>query len=150
MDIIGTMLPALIAGATTLGTEFVKGAGKDAWEGVKKLFSKADDKAALAKLEANPSDADAAAALAKALAGRSADDLKSLQTALAAFQPLLADPKLAEAVNINLGKIKAKGGVTFENIISDIGSIRIETGDIESEGTVSFSGIGGPFAAKKP
>jgi hypothetical protein len=150
MDIIGTMLPALIAGATTLGTEFVKGAGKDAWEGVRKLFGGADDKAALAKLEADPSDAGAAAALAKVLAGRSADDLKGLQTALAAFQPLLADPKLAEAVNINLKNIKAKGGVTFENIISDIGSIRIETGDIESEGTVSFSGIGGPLSAKKP
>jgi hypothetical protein len=149
MDIIGTVLPALIAGATTLGTEFVKGAGKDAWEVVKKLFSKAEDKAALAKLEANPSDAEAAAALAKALAGRSAADLKSLQTALAAFQPLLADPKLAEAVNINLKNIKAKGGVAFENITSDIGSIRIETGDIESEGTVSFSGIGG-LHEKKP
>lgn len=149
MDSIGTMLPALIAGATALGTEFVKGAGKDAWEGVKKYFGGADDKAALAKLEANPADPIAAAALAKSLAGRSAADLKSLQTALAAFQPLLADPKLAEAVNINLGKIKAKGGVMFENIISDIGSIRIATGDIESEGTVSFSGIGGP-QAKKP
>jgi hypothetical protein len=149
MDIVATLLPALIAGATTLGTEFVRDAGKDAWEGVKKLFGKADDKAALAKLEANPSDADAAAALANSLAGRSADDLKSLQTALAAFQPLLADPKLTEAVNINLKSIKAKGGVTFENIVSDIGSIHIETGDIESEGTVSFSGIGGPHA-KKP
>ena len=70
--------------------------------------------------------------------------MRPLQTALAALQPLLAEPKLAEAVNINLGKIKAKGGVMFENIVSDIGSIRIETGDIESEGTVSFSGIGGP------
>jgi hypothetical protein len=149
MDIVATLLPALIAGATTLGTEFAKGAGKDAWEGVKKLFSKADDKAALAKLGANPADANAAAALAKSLAGRSADDLKSLQTALAAFQPLYANPKLAEAVNINLGKIKAKGGVIFENITSDIGSIRIESGDIESEGTVSFSGIGGP-QPKKP
>jgi hypothetical protein len=144
MDIIGTMLPALIAGATTLGSEFVKGAGKDAWEGVTKYFGGADDKAALAKLEANPSDAGAAAALAKSLAGRSVAELKSLRTALAAFQPLLTDPKLAEAVNINLGKIKARGGVTFENIASDIGSVRIAAGDIESEGTVSFSGIGGP------
>jgi hypothetical protein len=150
MDMIGTILPALIAGATTLGTGFVEGAGKEAWEGVKKYFGGADDKVALAKLEADPADARAAAALAKSLAARSAADLKSLQTALAAFQPLLADPKFAEAVNINLKNIKAKGGVIFENIASDIGAIRIETGDIESEGTVSFSGIGGPLSAKKP
>lgn len=149
MDLIATILPTLIAGATALGTEFAKDAGKDAWEGVKKLFGKAGDKAALAKLEANPADPGAAAALAKSLAGRSAADIKALQAALAAFQPLLANPKLTEAVNINLRNIKAKGGVTFENITSDIGSIRIETGDIESEGIVSFSGIGGPLSAKK-
>jgi hypothetical protein len=149
MELLQTILPGLIAGATALGTEFAKDAGKDAWEGVKKLFGKAGDKAALAKLEANPADPRAAAALAKSLALRSADDLKALQTALAAFQPLLADPKLAEAVNINLKSIKAKGGVTFENITSDIGAVRIAAGDIESGGTVSFSGIGGP-QAKKP
>lgn len=143
MDVIGTILPVIVAGATALGTEFVKGAGKDAWEGVKSFFGKPEEKAALAKLEADPADADAASLIARALTGRSAADLQPLQTALAALQPLLAEPKLAAAVNINLGKIKAKGGVMFENIVSDIGSVRIETGDIESDGTVSFSGIGG-------
>ncbi len=144
MDPVSVILPGLVA-----GTEFAKGFGKDAWEGVKKLFSSAPDKAALAKLEADPSDAKAAASLTETLAQRSADDIAALRTALGALQPLLGEPKLAEAVNINLQKIKAKGGVTFEKIATDIGAVRIQTGDIESEGAVTFSGIGGPLAGKK-
>lgn len=149
MDPVSLVVTGVIAGATAAGTEFVKAAGKDAWTGIKALFDRSGQEA-VEKLESDPADAGAASALAACLKGYTEKELAEIQTALGKLEPYLAKPELSEAINVNLGAIRAHGDVILRDIATDIGSIKLTTGDIETKGSFELSGLRGPSPTKKP